>query len=243
MTLWLPLCLVACAAGFIQGLTGFGSVLISLPLLSLFLPIKTVIPVVTLFGLTITIFHSIALRTHLRFKRLTVLVAATLPGLPLGVWALTALPAWVLTLAVGLMLVPYGLQALLFTPRPRNLGRGWAALAGFLAGILGGAIGASGPPVIVYTALQPWPRDQAKALLAGYFLTTGGCVVAGQALGGVVTSQVLLYFAGSVPALALGLGLGVWAYARMGERGYRRSMHLLILALGLFMAIRGLLLA
>ena len=49
----LPLALITFFAGFTQGLSGFGSILVSLPLLALFLDIKTVIPLVSLFALVI----------------------------------------------------------------------------------------------------------------------------------------------------------------------------------------------
>jgi uncharacterized membrane protein YfcA len=52
---YLLVCLVVFFAGVTQGLSGFGSVLLSLPLLAIFLEIKMVIPLVALFGLAITI--------------------------------------------------------------------------------------------------------------------------------------------------------------------------------------------
>ncbi len=48
--------IIAFCAGFIQGLSGFGSVLLSLPLLALFLEVKTAIPLAALFGVALTAF-------------------------------------------------------------------------------------------------------------------------------------------------------------------------------------------
>ncbi|MEF2145901.1 MAG: hypothetical protein V3573_10680 [Desulfovibrionaceae bacterium] len=55
MTELAALCLITACAGFVQGLSGFGSVLLSLPLLSFFLPIKTVIPLVALLAFCINL--------------------------------------------------------------------------------------------------------------------------------------------------------------------------------------------
>ena len=49
------LCLVALIAGLIQGFSGFGSVLFSLPVLALFLDIKIAIPLMSLSGLVLTV--------------------------------------------------------------------------------------------------------------------------------------------------------------------------------------------
>ena len=64
MEIYLFLGIVAFCAGFVQGLSGFGSVLLSLPLLALFLEVKTAIPVVALFGVALTIFLLVQLRQH-----------------------------------------------------------------------------------------------------------------------------------------------------------------------------------
>ncbi len=44
MEVYIYLTIVALLAGFIQGLSGFGSVLLSLPLMALFLDIREAIP-------------------------------------------------------------------------------------------------------------------------------------------------------------------------------------------------------
>ena len=42
-------------AGFIQGFSGFGSVLLSLPLLALFLDVKAAIPLTSMVGVVLTV--------------------------------------------------------------------------------------------------------------------------------------------------------------------------------------------
>ena len=45
-----------------------------------------------------------------------------------------------------------------------------APLFGFAAGILGGAYGMNGPPLVVYGGLRRWQPTQFRAMLQGYFL-------------------------------------------------------------------------
>jgi uncharacterized membrane protein YfcA len=64
------LVIIMLMAGFLQGFSGFGSVLLSLPLLALFLDIKTAIPLVALMGVILTIFLFIPLWKDLEWPRI-----------------------------------------------------------------------------------------------------------------------------------------------------------------------------
>lgn len=226
---------VVCFGGFLQGLTGFGSILTSLPLLAMFLDLKTVIPLISLFALVINGVLFWQLRKHVHWNRLVAMLIATVPGIPLGVFALkTWNPMW-LTLAIGLILVLFSAYSLLTTPRPRPLGQYWAALAGLLAGGLGGSIGANGPPIIVYAAMQPWNKDEIKSMLCAYFFTAGIGISGTHLLNGLITGPVLSYFFAGLPSLGLGLFGGMVAYRFLPGESYRRIALFLLGILGCVM--------
>jgi uncharacterized membrane protein YfcA len=103
---------------------------------------------------------------------------------------------------------------------------------------MGGAFSAAGPPVIVFTSLSTWSKDQIKVTLQGYFLVTGFFVIAGQAAGGLTTMEVLRLLAASIPTLALGTYVGSIFYGMMPETGYRRLILIMLAFLGLLMAVR-----
>jgi hypothetical protein len=65
---------------------------------------------------------------------------------------------------------------------------------GFVSGALRGAIGAGGPPVIVYTSLQPWSKERSKVTLQGYHITSVFLTIVIQAWAGLITSTVVKYF-------------------------------------------------
>ncbi len=236
----LALCATIFLGGLIQGVTGFGSVMITLPLLSLAFDLRAVIPLVALFAQCINLWLVVELRRHLSISRLGLLLLATAPGIPVGVWALKAFPEWVISVLVGLLLLLFSLHSLLVRPQPRTLGRGWTALAGFLAGILGGSTGANGPPIIIYAAMQPWTKDEAKSLMTGYFFFAGLAVITLHALSGLTTLRVLGLFAAGFPALAAGVFLGSRLYRKLGGGSYRNAVLLLLLVLGAFTVLRAL---
>ena len=228
----IALAAIILAAGLLQGLTGFGFVLIALPLLDLFLPLKTIIPLVCLLALCVSLMLSIQLRKTIAFRCIALLFAATVPAIPLGVYVLKHIPSEYLAISLSLLMISFTAYQLLNNPAPRSLGRPWTMLAGFLSGVLGGSIGAGGPPVIIYSALQPWSKDQAKGTLAFYFLISGATVSSMHTVSGLVTGEVLHLFLISLPSLAVGLFLGLFIYKRMSDIGYRKLAFILVFALG-----------
>jgi uncharacterized protein len=238
MEIYLFLGIVAFCAGFVQGLSGFGSVLLSLPLLALFLDVKTAIPLVALLAVALTIFLLVQLREHWDWKKIYPLCLGSLPGAPVGVWFLNHTETQLIQWTVGAVLIAYALHSLLLKPAARLMAPVWAYLFGFAAGCLGGAISASGPPVIIYTSLQPWNKDQIKVTLQGFFLISGIVVVFFQAMGGLVTGMVLWYFLAALPLLLFGTWVGSFLYGRIREETYRSLLLVLMGLLGLLMLFK-----
>jgi uncharacterized membrane protein YfcA len=240
MPTYLLLCLVVFFAGFIHGLSGFGSILLSLPLLAVFLDIKAVIPLVALYGLAITILLLLQLWRHLEFKKLYQLLAGALPGVPVGVFFLKALDRAAILWILGITLILYSLYAFFYRSTRQSIKERWGYLFGFFAGCLGGALGATGPAVIVYTSLQAWDKDRIKVTLQGFFLISGITVVFLHAVNGLTTLPILKLFLVSVPAMILGTYAGSFVYGKVGEKDYRRIILLIIALLGVFQIYRAL---
>ena len=232
------LIVVAFLAGFIQGLSGFGSVLLSLPLMVLFLDIREAIPLVNLMGVILTVILIVQLRAHWEWGRIRPLLAGACAGIPVGVWVLKRMDPAHVQAVLGVVLLAYALYGLLCKlPIGKWSGR-WAYVFGFLAGGLGGAISASGPPVIVYTSLQAWTKDQIKVTLQGFFVVSGLLIGVFHAAGGLTTHRVIVLFLVTIPTLLAGTWTGSLLYGRFREEGYRRVMLGLLGALGVFTLAR-----
>jgi uncharacterized membrane protein YfcA len=228
-------CLTVFLAGFIQGLSGFGSVLLALPLLAVILDIKTVIPVAALYGLSIALVLLVQLREHLEWRKVWPLLLGAALGVPIGVFFLKKLDRDTIQYILGIILISYSLYSLFFRTLGSGIGERWGYVFGFLAGCLGGALGASGPPVIVYTSLQSWSKDKIKVTLQGFFVIAGLMVIFGHAISGVTTAVVLRLFGISVPAMVLGTYVGSYFYGMIEEQWYRRMVFILLALLGTFM--------
>ena len=105
----LAICSVALLAGFIQGLSGFGSVLVALPILVLFLDFDLAVPLASIWGMTINTILLLQLRAHLRLKNILPLTLAAIPGIPLGVYILVNANTRLLEMLLGVLLLIFSL--------------------------------------------------------------------------------------------------------------------------------------
>jgi uncharacterized membrane protein YfcA len=227
--------LIILLAGFTQGFTGFGSVLVALPLFTLFLDIKTVIPLVCLFALVINVIIILQIHEHILWGKVRILLATAVPGIIAGVYVLKTVPASTLETAVGLVLIAFGLHRLFGRTPKQEIADSWGWLFGFLSGVLGGSIGTGGPPVIIYTSLQPWGKYPVKSTITAYFLVSSAVISSTHAVNSLVTDYVLELFVSGIPVLVAGVLAGSWLFGRVDSRSYRKVLLYLLISLGFFM--------
>jgi len=92
-------------AAFLQGTTGFGFSLLSIPLLTLFISPKTVIPMILLESLIINIFVLYNSRKSLNFKVILPIFLFSMIGVPIGAKLLLILPDYVLKIVIGVFIL------------------------------------------------------------------------------------------------------------------------------------------
>src|SRR5439155_26662656 len=116
-------------------------------------------------------------------------------------------PAGALNRLLGLMLVAaYVLEVRGLYPTKLE-GRRWGLGAGVLAGVIGGAVGLPGPPVVLYAATQGWSARTVKANLQAFFVVNQGAILAGYWWAGLLTRAVWGLAVGfALPAGAGGVG-------------------------------------
>ncbi len=239
MTIYMWISLIVFVSAFVGGLSGFGVVLLSIPLLALLFDIKIVIPLVMLIGTSVNIILLIQLHTHLELKKVYPLLLGTIPGILVGVYFLKRVDQELIHWLLGLLLIGYAAYNLIsLRSFEKGISEEWAYLFGFFAGCLGGALGAMGPPIIVYMSLTDWDKDKIKATLQAYFGLSGSIVVFIHALNGLITSSVIRFYAVSIPMLILGTFTGSFFYNSIRETSYRIIILVFLAILGALMIYR-----
>ncbi len=239
MTLaWVAGALVMFLASFVMGLTGFGIALVAMAFLPWLMSPVTAIVVLTLYAFVFSLVVVVPLRRDLTPRRLVDLLVGTVVGAPVGVWALSSLTV-TLNRFIGLVLVVVVALELRGVMPTRLVGGGWGLGTGFLAGLLGGAVGTPGPPVIVYATTQGWSPRTIKANVLGFFVANQGVILAGYWWAGLLTREVMTVAAVfSLPALAGG-ATGVALFGRLDAARFRRVVFALLLVSGLVLLVRG----
>ncbi|WP_037366885.1 sulfite exporter TauE/SafE family protein [Amycolatopsis orientalis] len=216
------------AGGLIRGYSGFGASLVWVSCLCLVLPPPAVIPSTLLLEIASSV--SLLPKSWPDANRPSIrwLLAGALLGLPIGIWFLAALPERATRLTVGLV-VGISALALALSHRTHRLpGRPACAGMGTAFGVLNGACGMGGPPVVLMYLASPLPMAVNRASLVVFFLAADSMTVATAGTGGLLSSEVLLQTALFLPVALAGVAAGTWLYRH--ARGDVRRIVLGILA-------------
>jgi uncharacterized membrane protein YfcA len=219
-----------------QRVTGLGFALVSSPLLVLVAgPFQGVLlsNLLALLGSVVVLaltWRQIALR------RVLLLAAPALALVPVGAWVARRLPAPVLLVTIGALVV-VALVAVLASERARVFrGTGGALAAGGLSGFMNVTAGVGGPAVVLYAASTNWEQRAFVASLQPYLLVLNlASIVAKGGLPRLPATELLASFA----ALALGIAAGQLLAGRISAAHARRAVEALALAGGVAAVVKG----
>ncbi len=223
----------AAAAGFIQGLSGFGFSLTAMSIWAWFLDPKLAAVLAVAGGLTGQVVAALTVRRGWDLKTLTPFVLGGLAGLPIGIWLLPRLDLPLFKGLIGLVLVV--LCPLMFfsarMPRWRRH-RGADAIAGAVGGAMAGLGGFSGVVPTLWCTLQGFAKDTQRSVIQNFNLTMLAVTFAGYLASGLVERAMLPLLAVAVPAMLVPSLLGARVYLGMADATFRKVLLALLTASG-----------
>ena len=237
----LALAPIAFAGGFIQGLTGFGSALVTIPLATFFVPLPFALAVFAIVDFVN------GLRLGLENPRNAVLgdIARMVPfmivGIVTGTTLLVNLPRNASLLALGTFILGYALYSLVRRGAAGTVSRHWAFVAGFCGGLSGTLFGAGGPPYAIYLSHRPLTKEQFRATMT---LTTifsiGLRLVAFAVTGLLMQDGVWIAAAAAIPAGLVAVYIASRVFRVISRETVMRAVGILLLASGASLIARGL---
>jgi uncharacterized membrane protein YfcA len=224
-------------ATLVRSTLGFGEALIAVPLLAFMLPVEVVAPVAALVSITVAALVVAQDWRHVQRRTTTALVLSTLLGIPLGLLLLRGVSEPVVKAALGLIVAGFSASMLRRQLSLELVNDRLAWLFGLCAGVLGGAYGMNGPPLVVYGTLRRWPPERFRATLQGYFLPASLVGMIGYWIAGLWTPNVTRYYLLSLPAVLLAIPLGRALNRRLDTQRFLVYVHagLLISGAALFL--------
>jgi len=226
-------------AYFIRGIAGFGSALISVPLLAIFFPVSQVVPLIGLLDWLASVSQGLPNRRLIRWPDLLPLLPFTVLGVSTGLYLHTVLTPASLLFALSIFILLYAVYALLPLP-PLHGGRWLAGPAGLLGGTVGALFGTGGPFYVIYLTLRQPDKTEFRTTIATIFVVDGLCRIVGFSLAGFYTWRTLAIFAGVVPLVALSLWLGGRVHLRISHKTFVRLVSLILLGSGIALLLKAL---
>jgi uncharacterized membrane protein YfcA len=239
-TLTLYVVAVIFAATLIRSTLGFGEALVAVPLLALRIPVDIAAPLAVLVSVVVAAAMLARDWRHIEVRSASGLVAAAFVGIPIGLWLLTRANDVVVKSLLGAIIIAFSLHTLLGR-HPRRAGAdhaAWLLGCGLLSGILGGAYGMNGPPLVVYGTLRGWSPRHFRATLQAYFLPASLAGLIGYASIGLWTRAVTSYFLWSLPGIAAAILLGRYVNDRTGTQGFFRLVHVGLVLIGIALLVQ-----
>lgn len=225
-------------AGAVPELTGFGVATVSMPILSLVMPLSVIIPLVAIISMAATGIVAWQGRTGGRYTKILALVLGSAVGVPLGMLFLNVISEQWLSVIFGVFLIAYALYGLLahehFLPRTKAVG----GLVGSIAGFFGAVFNIHGPLVGLYEANdEDKSKQEIKGLTAAYMFISGVFTVSGHYISGRITPEVLYYTAFSLPFLAIGLAVGTMFSKQLSVDWVKKVIYTFVLCAGIALLV------
>lgn len=225
-------------AALVRSTFGFGDALIGMPLLALFIPLRSATPLMAFVGPTLAVLLLIREWRHLQIRSALSLILATLAGIPFGLFLLKRVDERAVNAVLAAVIILFALYNL-FRPgllRLRTERSSWAF--GFAAGVLGAAANTNGPPVILYGVLRGWQPETFRATLQGYFLPTGTAILVGQGIAGLWSAPVFKAYLLSLPLIVLAALAGTALAKKIHPARFNQAVHTLMLAAGTVLLLK-----
>jgi uncharacterized protein len=220
-------------ATVIRSAFGFGEAMVAVPLLALVIPVEVAVPLAVLVSITVAGLIVAQDWRKVHFHSALWLVLSSLPGIVIGLVVLARVDEQIVKMCLGGVIVGFSAYFLFGRPRFELKTDRLAFAFGFFSGVLGGAYGMNGPPLVIYGSLRRWSPEHFRATLQGYFLPASLIGMAGYYVLGLWVPAVTHYYLVSLPATVAAVFLGRIINKRFGGGMFHVLVHVGLIVIGL----------
>ena len=212
----LVFCVLAVTAAFaVRGTTGFGGNAIAVPLLTLLLPIQTVVAVMTVLTVLSSLGHWIKDWRRIAWREILRVAPFTLAGVLIGLHLFQTLDTRTLTRFFGAFVILYAVFAMATSKRTVSPPPHWrwplATALSTLAGLVGTLFGgAAGPLYAIYLNALQLDKERFRVTITTILMVQALLRIGGYLTLGFYDQPTLIMLAAALPL--------VWIGARIGER-------------------------
>ena len=227
------------SAYFIRGITGFGSALISVPLLALSQPLQFAVPLVLALDFTASLVLGGTNRKKVNWAEIKTLLPFGMMGACIGAYALLTLPTTPVLLTLAAFTMFFGFRNIFGLQPVGQLSRAWSIPAGLAGGGAGALFGAGSPPYIIYLTRRLLDKGAVRATFSWLIAIDGGFRLGLFLLAGLLFDPKLqlAYALGLVP-MAVGLYIGNKVHLDLTSEGMLRVVGALLVLSGAMLSLK-----
>ena len=233
--------LIIFGAYFIFGISGFGSSIISVPLLVQMYPLKSVVPMMVIIDICASFYVGRKSSQDAKLKELAWLFPFSLIGMILGVILLVEAPTEPLLITLGCFAVINGARVLW----QRNaevhdpINKWWAAPFGFFGGAFTALFATGGPIYASYLGLRITEPKAVRATMAfGIFILTLLRLTLMLVTGLILSWPVLGLAICLMPATFLGIWAGTHVHTKLNNMAMQVAYGAILLFSGTTLLVR-----
>jgi len=231
--------LVALVAYTILGISGFGSALVTIPLLAHFLPLTTILPILVLVDFMATTTNGLKFRRDIDVADIKTIVPTMCIGIAIGVAMLSRAPGTALLPVLGVLIVLYGLYRLREPVTTKFITARWGYATGLTGGLFGGLFGIGGPIYATYMSRRTNDYAKMRATMAAVFTVSTAFRIAAFLIAGLLLDEKVWWgFAIILPFMFIGLNIGHRLHGKLERKHLSIFLSVLMIASGVSLVAR-----
>ena len=224
--------LATAVAGLMRGYAGFGTAVILAPIYSVLWGPRAGIPVMLMMELVVSLQLLPRAFRDADTRVILPIGGAAALATPLGAIVLLTADPDILRRCIGGFVLVFGLLLLSGWRYHGSRPLGLNLLVGTSAGLLKGATGMSGPPVILYLLAGPEEAKRHRANLILFFALIALVSILGPLWFGMITLAVLAKLLILLPVLLASVPVGVRLFHIVPQRFYKRFALVVLVSAG-----------
>lgn len=232
---------IAFAAFFVRGFSGFGSALVLTPLVALIFDPRLAVAASAVLGASIGAGIAFQSRRHIDWPTLRRPLTAAIPAIVVGATLLARVDEQLLRKGLGIVIIFFGARLLLPLVRRMSARTRWSPRIGYVAGgisgLIGGAFGTGGPPIVVYLENQIDERARLRASVLAILLIFDFTRIGSYTYTGILNRDALIASLAMLPAALIGAQVGARMHVRVSERVFRGALGAVLLGSGLLLLL------
>ncbi len=228
-------------AYFIRGIAGFGSGLIAVPLLALFLPLTFVVPLILLLDFTASLVMGGLDLQRVQWREVGMLIPFSLIGVMVGTQLLVNLPLTPLLLILAAFIFVFAVRSLLNLKGEKPVSAWWAIPTSFTGGTVGGLFGTGEPPYVIYLNHRIQDKTLLRATFSALFFIEGAVRIVTFFIAGLLMAQTVWWNALFALPLMLGaLWVGGHVHTGLTQAHMTRLIGVLLLLASVSLTLKAL---